>query len=101
LSGARSLAIITNDLPAAINECREMRQEVRLELGGHDDEISPVSAFECDIADPEQLHSTIDEIGTKFGEIDIFVGAAGRSHDLIDLTNDREFRGGFSVGPDG
>lgn len=78
VSGARSLAIIDRDLDIALDACSEIRDSVRQELGGHDDEVADVNAWGCDVTKPEEVRRTIDEISKKFGRtIDIFVGAAG------------------------
>jgi NAD(P)-dependent dehydrogenase (short-subunit alcohol dehydrogenase family) len=80
ISGAKSLAVLDRDLPVAKQACTEIRQAVQSELEVHEDEVSEVNAWQCDVTDPDEVRRTIDDIGKKFGgEIDIFVGAAGRS----------------------
>ena len=81
ISGAKSLAVIDRDLPAALQACGEIRKAVQEELGVHGDEVSEVNAWGCDVTDPDEIRRTIDEIGTKFGgSIDILVGAAGMKY---------------------
>jgi NAD(P)-dependent dehydrogenase (short-subunit alcohol dehydrogenase family) len=78
VSGARSLAVLDRDLPVAVQACHEIREAVQQELGVHEDTVSDVHAWGCDVTNTDDVRRTIDEIGKKFGgKIDIFVGAAG------------------------
>lgn len=78
ISGARSLAVIDRDLPLAVEACDEIRGAVQQELGVHDDEVSEVTTWGCDVTNTDDVRRTIDEIGRKFGgSIDILVAAAG------------------------
>jgi len=78
IAGARSLAIVDRDLSIAQEACGEIRDSIRQELGGHDDEVAEANAWGCDVTNPDEVRKTIDEIGRKFGgTIDILVGAAG------------------------
>jgi NAD(P)-dependent dehydrogenase (short-subunit alcohol dehydrogenase family) len=78
VAGARSLAIIDRDVDVARDACSEIRDSIRQELGGHDDEVAEVNAWGCDVTKPDEVRETIDDISKKFGgTIDIFVGAAG------------------------
>jgi len=70
--------VIDKDLPVAKEACSEIRYAVGKELGISDDEVSSVNAWGCDVTNPEDVNSTIDEISKRFGgHIDVFVGAAG------------------------
>ena len=70
--------MIDRDLPAAQQACGEIREAVQQELGIHEDEVSEVNAWECDVTNTAEIRRTVDDIGTKFGgSIDILVGAAG------------------------
>ena len=84
ISGARSLAVIDRDLPVAKEACVEIRETVKREMGVHDDEVSEVTAWDCDVTNVDETRRVIDEIGRKFGSgIDIFVGAAGTASHLL------------------
>ena len=88
ISGARSLAVIDRDLPVALQACGEIRETVQQELGVHEDEVSEVNAWECDVTNTDEIRRTINDIGTKFGgSIDILVGAAGIH--LINIADGR------------
>ena len=88
ISGAKSLAVIDRDLPVAQRACGEIREAVQQELGVHEDEVSEVNAWGCDVTNSDEIKRTIDDIGTKFGgPIDVLVGAAGI--DLIDIADRR------------
>ena len=83
LSGAKSLAVLDRDLPVAKKACDEITYAVAKELGIKDEEVSALNAWGCDVTNPEDVHSTIDEIAKHFGgHIDVFVGAAGTVHFL-------------------
>ena len=70
--------MIDRDLPVARQACGEIREAVQQELGVHEDEVSDVNAWGCDVTNTDEIRRTIDDIGTKFGgSIDILVGAAG------------------------
>lgn len=78
--------MIDRDLPLARQACGEIRETVQQELGVHEDEVSDVNAWGCDVTNTDEIRRTIDDIGTKFGgSIDILVGAAGI--DLFDVAD--------------
>jgi NAD(P)-dependent dehydrogenase (short-subunit alcohol dehydrogenase family) len=88
ISGARSLAIIDRDLPVAQQACGEIGETVQQELGVHEDEVSEINAWGCDVTNTDEIRRTIDDIRAKFGgSIDILVGAAGLR--LIDVADGR------------
>ena len=85
ISGARSLAVIDRNLPVAIQACGEIRETAQHELGVHEDEVSEVDAWGCDVTNTDEVHRTIDDIGKKFGRsIDILVAAAGNILNIND-----------------
>jgi len=48
-------------------------------ISAHAAESADVLAIECDVRDPDQLASMVDDVGRHFGRLDGLVNNAGRS----------------------